>query len=193
MDSPTTFVCPRTSKAFTDKIKYVAHLKTLALKGLCTNDNHVRVQIFKRKFEELRKTARSFDDVISWFKAHERLMGDLSVRIKHLPAKLSKTKSRFGKLSFTIDEYTWFCSNIGACPTHGVRNDEEDPAKPYAYIGVVGTFSYTQKGPLCIGSVLKEYCPHIHLWIQEFYDSRYNDNFKMFAEDWPFIGAHFLF
>lgn len=187
------YKCPKTRKLFEDKSKYVEHLKKLARENLRNKDDHFRLTILERKFDALRMTANSFEDIGKWLEAHPRMIRDLSIRFDNRSGKVGKEKPRLSDFTFDDIKFDAWLGNERHRPIHGVYRSRPDSATHHYYPGVSADIRYNCSDDIDLSDVI-EHMLQIRAGsggTGHFTDYRYEITF--FAEDWPFVGAHFLF
>jgi hypothetical protein len=133
--------CPRTSKLFEEKSKYVGHLKVLAKKSLADQRNQKRLAAKELFFKNMRDTCRDASDI-------EKFVIDNWEAFVHNGADGDPWR---GKKAYKIPKILWFnlslgkyqfCSNTHSCPIGGVQNFCQTNDKPKGYWGWQGTFSW---------------------------------------------------
>lgn len=186
------YECPRTHKLFKDKTKYITHLKTLALKTWQDSDDHPRDKIIERHFDYLRRNATSFRDIATWLEVHGRLLRQMSIRYSDTSHRPLKEKQGATDVMFDVTEFKSHISNSVAKPVHGICSYGQPPGTATSYPGVEGMMRYNETSGLNLHDALPGVLPirfrgggKRNFWTA--YD------FVLFAEDWPFIGAHFLY
>lgn len=187
------YQCPRTKKLFVDKAKYVSHLKVVALDIFCSEKNPPRLAILQRKFDEMRKTARSFDDISKWVENHPRYIQHIAMRLRNLTTKPSKKPIVLHSVRWTNIQFLPYIQADSMKPKHGVYFHRNDPGSRAAYPGIKGDFHFISPSSLSLNYVLSQMaCFHTGSGGSDAEgDASYS--FTMFAEDWPFIGAQALF
>lgn len=187
------YKCPRTRKLFEDKDKYVKHLRLLARESFRDGpDDQVRMNVINRKIDNLRKTARSVDDLVDWFHANIKILELLTVRSRSLHAKPKKQAQTINIFNFKDLAFEEFASNERCRPINGVLNRDRDYTKPMHYCAMHGGLHIDTSDGLDLSNVISSYFP---IGVTDRYGGFPGSLLKcaFFAEDWPFIGANFLY
>lgn len=186
------YQCDKTKRLFSAKDKYLEHLRTLARTELRTNKAHPRMAILKRRFEVLRKTARSFNDVERWLENNVRILEHLSIRFQKKSAKAPADPTFIEKVCFYQVDHVPYCATVRGYPIHGIPEAPEKSGKEKAYPGARGDFCFTATNNVHVHKVLKEMAA-CHFGGGYNNGNYYSYAFTMFGEDWPFVGARCLF
>lgn len=185
------YECPRSRKLFKDKAKYVRHLKILAYKNFKDCKEGARLTLFKNKFEDARKTVRSFAELALWIEEHARDMNRLAVKFGNIYPKFALEETPLSEVRFEGMQYSPSCSNERRAPRNGITNYKRTYELPYGYAGTTGLFKFNDVGNLGLADVLQKLWP-IHFGGGGARTGGYHYECTMFAEDWPFIGCMHL-
>lgn len=186
------YKCTRTKKLFEEKDKYLAHLKVLALESFRDKEGHAREAIIKSKFDDMRKNARALEDVSQWLMAHQRYLVHLSVLYNKLSPKKARVSNFMTDITFKDVIYEFWGRNSHEFPLNGELNFKGDPNKIKGYPCIRCDIHYA--GSDC--NALPDLGPDftgIMFGSGGGGDGQHEYQAMLFAEDWPFIGASFLF
>lgn len=192
------FQCPRTQEIFSDKDEYLAHLKALALTSLRSDNAHPRLKIIKSKFDDMRQTVTTYSHISKWLAKHVKILTDLAVYQNQLSPKEAVLKPVILDVKFDYVGHQWHCSNQTISPKNGVKNYLRDNDKPFSYPGKTGDIKISANAGIGLDLTLADFA---YIFIKKseavFNKSNgvitYDSSFTMFAEDWPFIGADYLY
>lgn len=188
------YTCPRTHYEFDDKEEYVEHLRVQAREAFRDEEQHPRLARLQCKFDELRTSARSFDDIRQWLEAHARWLDDLMNRYYNLNIFRFDQAPVISEMVFSVQNYTSISNQQGLSPIRGVPNFYNEPDKPTSYPGVTGKLQYDMNRTNYLWPILSGRASIHTQGASHSYSTDINSAyFTMFGEDWPFVGARLLF
>lgn len=186
------YMCPRTKTLFLEKSTYVEYLKECARENLKGRRRERSIAEAMTKFDHMRKSVRSFEELGTWLQSNAALIRKfiLDKGVHH--SQEPSARPRISNVRFELIQHKEDCKASRA-PLMGWENPAIPPSIARGYPGAKAKLLYDIRGSLNLYDFLTN-AIGVHVGSGGGSSSAgYCSSVDMYAEDWPFLGAEFLY
>lgn len=186
------YQCPRTKTVFLEKDDYIAYLKDCARENLKGRRRERNLAAGMLVIDQMRKSVRSFEELGAWLEGNSAFIRKfILVQGVHHTQEPS-TRPRISNVKFELVQFKEDCKASSA-PLKGWENPNIPPSIARGYPGVKAKLLYDIRGSLDLYDFFRK---PLGIHVSSGGGSRssgYSHSVHLYAEDWPFIGAVFLY